>query len=260
MKGDNYVKKYFKEENSVANWWNPTEGDLKHIYIKEIETIKNYLLKDNSTKTKKALELSIGRGRLGLDIYKLFKDYLGTDISKQMLKITRTKNKEIKLKKMDSENLKNMENETYDYVFCLAALVHYPNPNQVIKEISRVLKQGGTSIISVDNNISIKRLFKSYLNKKNLKKNPKFKPRGKNIFQTYSKKELKNMYNKNNLKIKKIINLGMIPAIQYQTTNNENKYLITPNLSHKLRKISFILDKIPLINKIANYQIYILQK
>ncbi len=255
-----YVKKYFRKENSIANWWDPTEGDLKHIYLKEIEIIKKYLFKDKKIKTKAGLELSIGKGRLGLNIYSLFQKYLGTDISNQMLKITKKQDNKIKLKKIDSENLSTINNETYDYVFCLAALVHYPNPDLAINEISRVLKKGGISIISVDNNISIKRLFKSWVTKKNLKINSKFKPQGNSIFQVYSKKELKNMFKQNNLKIEKIIYLGMIPAIQYQTSNYKNKYLISPEVSYKLRRISFLIDKIPIINRVANYQIFILKK
>ncbi len=261
MKDSKYVKSYFKRKGTVSKWWNPTEDDCRHIYGREIELILNLLKRDECLKEKKALELSVGKGRLALRVHSLFQEYLGTDISKEMLNITQRKDKKLNLCYADAEKLTLIKDDYYDYVFCLAALVHYPNPPNAIKEISRVLKNNGMAIISLDNKYSLKRIIKDSINNRNLKKKGSFKPQGKNIFQVYSKEELKNMFTENNLKIQKIINLGMLIPIRYQTLYKKNKYfLFNPKVIYKLRYLGFLLDKIPFVNRFSTYHIYIMRK
>lgn len=261
MKDGKYVKNYFKRKGTVSKWWNPTEDDCKHVYIKEIEIISSILKRDTNLSKKKALELSVGKGRLALQVYNFFQEYLGTDISREMLWITHKKDKTLNLCYADAENLNNIKDNYYDYLFCLAALVHYPNPHNAIKEISRVLKEDGIAIISLDNKYSLKRIIKDCINKTYLNKNINFESQGNHIFKVYSQNELKNMFIKNNLKIQKIIHLGMLIPIKYQTPNNENKYfLLNSKQAYKLRYLSDLLDKVPIINLFSTYNIYILRK
>ncbi|MBI2146644.1 methyltransferase domain-containing protein [Candidatus Woesearchaeota archaeon] len=261
MKDSKYVKNYFKRKGTVSKWWNPTDDDCKHIYIREIEIISSFLKRDNHLNRKKALELSVGKGRLALPIHNLFQEYLGTDISEEMLQITWRKDKKLNLSYADAENLESIKDDYYDYVFCLAALVHYPHPENAIQEISRVLKEKGTAIVSLDNKYSLKRIIKDSINKRYLKNKEGFEPQGDHIFQIYPKKELKKMFIKYNLKIQKIINLGMLIPIKYQTSNQKNKYfLFSPKTGYRLRYLSVVLDQIPIVNKLSTYNIYILKK
>ena len=236
MKDSKYVKNYFKRKGTVSKWWNPTDDDCKHIYIREVEIIYHFLRRDKNLHQKKALELSVGKGRLALKIHTLFQEYFGTDISEEMLAITKRKDKKLKLGYADAENLELIKDNYYDYIFCLAALVHYPNPHSAIKEISRVLKEKGMAIVSLDNKYSLKRIIKDYINKRYSNNGDGFEPQGHDLFQVYPPNELKEMFIKQNLKIQKIIHLGMLIPIKYQTPDQKNKYfLFSPKTGYRLR-------------------------
>lgn len=47
-----------------------------------------------------------------------------------------------------------IKSSVVDYVFCLQVLEHVPNPDQVVKEIARVLKPGGRAFITFENYLS----------------------------------------------------------------------------------------------------------
>src|SRR5712692_7892211 len=49
---------------------------------------------------------------------------------------------------------------SFDYVTCLEGLEHIENPQQAIREFARVLRSGGTLIVSVPNILNIEERFK----------------------------------------------------------------------------------------------------
>lgn len=80
-------------------------------------------------------------------------DLLATDISDEMVNIgndlTKKANREnINFKRMDAENL-NVENDTYDLATCALGLMYFPEPDNSLSEIYRVLKSGGRAVVAV---------------------------------------------------------------------------------------------------------------
>ena len=52
------------------------------------------------------------------------------------------------------------ENRSFDYVTCLEGLEHIENPQQAIREFARVLRPGGTAIVSIPNILNIEERLK----------------------------------------------------------------------------------------------------
>jgi ubiquinone/menaquinone biosynthesis C-methylase UbiE len=52
------------------------------------------------------------------------------------------------------------ENRSFDYVTCLEGLEHIENPQQAIREFARVLRPGGTAVISIPNILNIEERLK----------------------------------------------------------------------------------------------------
>jgi 2-polyprenyl-3-methyl-5-hydroxy-6-metoxy-1,4-benzoquinol methylase len=74
----------------------------------------------------------------------------------------------IKIKREDLRAL-SFENDTFKYVLCWGVLMHIPDLEKAISELARVLKPGGTLVISENNMYSlqaiIRRSLKRYLGK-----------------------------------------------------------------------------------------------
>jgi ubiquinone/menaquinone biosynthesis C-methylase UbiE len=52
------------------------------------------------------------------------------------------------------------EDSSFDYITCIEGLEHIENPQQAIREFSRVLKKGGQLIVSIPNILNIEERFK----------------------------------------------------------------------------------------------------
>ena len=96
-----------------------------------------------------ALDLGCGAG----EILKLIlqqdvgKELYGIDLSEKMLHVAKSKLPEqVKVLLGDSESLP-FPNNTFDVVFCNDSFHHYPAPRNVLSEVHRVLKPGGTFLM-----------------------------------------------------------------------------------------------------------------
>ena len=96
-----------------------------------------------------ALDLGCGTG----EVLKLIlqkdphKELCGIDLSEEMLAVAKSKLPEqVKLLLGDSEALPFPDN-AFDVVYCNDSFHHYPAPKDVLREINRVLKPGGTFLM-----------------------------------------------------------------------------------------------------------------
>lgn len=96
-----------------------------------------------------ALDLGCGTGEMLKLILQqdVGKELYGIDLSGKMLHVAKSKLPEqVKVLLGDSESLP-FPNNTFDVVFCNDSFHHYPAPRNVLSEVHRVLKPGGTFLM-----------------------------------------------------------------------------------------------------------------
>ena len=143
---------------NIENNWNTmaiayekfTENPDSYSYQVEWPYIKKML---PFLENKKILDLGGGTGRFAL----LFSEYnpesiTVVDISKQMLSIGKQKadksNSKIKFIKADICDLKELQNNSYDFIFSSTTFHYLENLEGVFNNVSRLLKTDGKAIIS----------------------------------------------------------------------------------------------------------------
>ena len=100
-------------------------------------------------KPELVLDLGCGTGEmLKLILQKdPHKELCGIDLSEEMLAVAKSKLPEqVKLLLGDSEALPFPDN-AFDVVYCNDSFHHYPAPQNVLREVNRVLKPGGTFLM-----------------------------------------------------------------------------------------------------------------
>lgn len=97
------------------------------------------------TPFQKALDLGCGTGELIKLVLQADrnKEIYGLDLSENMLEVARKKlGTSVSLILGDAEHLP-FDDEFFDLVYCNDSFHHYPKPEKVLDEVSRVLKPGG---------------------------------------------------------------------------------------------------------------------
>jgi len=108
---------------------------------------------------KKVLEIGLGYGTVGREVAKAGANYLGMDIAENpaaMLKHS------FELLQIPGETLQgdflnnNFNDNTFDYVISIGCFHHTGNISRCIDEAYRILKPGGTAILMVYNQFSLR--------------------------------------------------------------------------------------------------------
>lgn len=241
-----YVKGYFKSPGTVATWWNPELGDKAHIFQREAELIRGYI----SGLTGKALDVACGKGRISeLILQNENLDLDSIDISTEMLNIAKKRNPGLKLHRGDAEQLP-FEQESYELVTCLDALVHFPNPDTAISEAYRVLKKRGTYIVNTSNPHDLNALPRAISKgiRKTFGREEKF-TKGKKIFQYLPERTVRRSLEETGFSIEEVRRIGVLPPIEFDLGGEKSFYLLTPNMSRGLSPLDEFLENIPIINK-----------
>ncbi|SFD23618.1 class I SAM-dependent methyltransferase [Clostridium uliginosum] len=138
-----YKDKSKQTFNNQANIYDST------YYGKHAKKLYNSVVEEiNGFKCRKILDVGCGTGTVLSILSK--KDSIclaGIDLSKDMLNIARQKlNKNVELKIGDSEQLP-WYNDIFDAIICTDSFHHYPEPEKVLSEMARVLKDKGHLVI-----------------------------------------------------------------------------------------------------------------
>lgn len=145
LKGETYIMAYEKEKSKAAFDQQAAtyDQDMKGQHARSMYPILLEKLSDISYHS--ALDLGCGTG----EMLKMILDrsarkiLTGIDLSEKMLEVAKGKLKDkVKLVLADSEHLP-FPDETFDVVYCNDSFHHYPNPENVLAEVKRVLKPGG---------------------------------------------------------------------------------------------------------------------
>jgi SAM-dependent methyltransferase len=94
----------------------------------------------------RALDLPAGTGRLSWWLYQRDFDVTAGDIDTDQFR-----NPEIPVFKMDLNGILPLEDDSFDYAFCIEGPEHVENMYQTFREFARVLKHGGRLIVSYPN-------------------------------------------------------------------------------------------------------------
>lgn len=104
-------------------------------------------------KNKALLDISCGEGILLAEAAKQGAKTFGVDISQEALKRTKGNSPNSYLALTDGEKI--CLNAKFDYVTCLGSLEHYNYPEEGCREIARLLKDGGKTVVVLPNEFSM---------------------------------------------------------------------------------------------------------
>lgn len=136
---------WHKVANSYDNLVGKT-GDKAHSMV-----INPFVFKFlGNLKGKKVLDGGCGNGYLAYEMSKIAKDVVGVDFTEELIKrakrMFQRKNLNFKIGNLEKLSFKN---EEFDIVLCNMVLIDCENLDKVMKELGRVLKQNGISVISI---------------------------------------------------------------------------------------------------------------
>ena len=185
------------------------------------------ILKERVKKYKpdKLLDAGCGKGYTGESIYKLCKQYYGLDFSSSAIKIAKSR---VPKGKFWEGSLRKLpfKDKFFDLIVCSEVLEHIPLYNEAIKEISRVIKKGGTILITTPNRINPDMVWRRFW-------------KGKYTYQIYDVpvhyKDLMKKFKENRLKIEEFFSFFYLPLFGGS---------IPPPVKKWLMKIQEIVSKI----------------
>ncbi len=144
-----------KIKTSIQKYWNWRSKSYGFDMDKSIKTAESWesvlknLVQDNPG--KHAIDIGTGRGQFAVYLAQLGFSVTGIDLSENMIYQARENAKKsalsINFKTQDAENLQFNDN-TFDVVVSRNLLWTLPDPGKAVKEWRRVLKPGGTIVIS----------------------------------------------------------------------------------------------------------------
>lgn len=148
MENLHIMKNWDKMATTYENFTNHPESYSNQIEWRAIKEILPNL------KDKKILDLGCGTGRFSFLFEKLSpKRIVGVDFSEEMIKIgeqiAKVNNSIVELLNCSIENLSIFNSNEFDFIFSSTTLHYIRNLDNIMKEISRLMTDNGTCILSV---------------------------------------------------------------------------------------------------------------
>ena len=195
-------------DNYAHEWWNK-RGPYKFIHLLTPLRLK-YILNNLKLKGSRVLDLGCGGGLLCEAMANSGADVFGIDASLKTIEIAKKhaneQNLKIEYENTDIESFKYKEK--FDAVICFELIEHVPNPNELIKQISKLIKPNGKLFLSTIN----RNLFSFMLAKVAAEYLLNIIPRGTHTYEKFIKpSEIRQMLESNNLSISDVQGLKFNP-------------------------------------------------
>ena len=158
-------------ESKLKLWENDPVCPMTHkqidtaYAIDRLETGRKFLKESKwDVKGKRVLDVAMGAGGILCAFAEQGAKCYGLDVHDYFLQITMARFRDMRLKPMELSLWEGAGNKipfadgTFDYVICTDVLHHAPNWKHFVKEISRVMKDGGRIFISEE-----RRWFPTYI-------------------------------------------------------------------------------------------------
>ncbi|XRG80572.1 class I SAM-dependent methyltransferase [Rossellomorea sp. GAMAL-10_SWC] len=130
----------------TAKWYDKNSRKSRMTQMQEYATEIQSLVQEGA----KILEVAPGPGYLSIELAKIGFDVTGVELSPDFVNIEKNNAKEanvlVNFKEGNASNLPCDDN-TFDFIVCSAAFKNFMDPVKALKEMYRVLKPGGTSLI-----------------------------------------------------------------------------------------------------------------
>ena len=213
-------------DNYAHEWWNK-RGPYKFIHLLTPIRLK-YISDKLKLKGSKILDLGCGGGLLCEAMTKSGADVIGIDASLKTIEIAkqhaREQNLNIEYINTDIESFDNKEK--FDAIVCFELIEHVPDPNELIKEIRRLIKPNGKLFLSTINrnlfSFMFAKVFAEYLFN--------IIPRGTHTYEKFIKpSEIRQLLENNNLSISDMQGLKFNPFLNTIKLSSFSKinYFIT---------------------------------
>jgi 2-polyprenyl-6-hydroxyphenyl methylase/3-demethylubiquinone-9 3-methyltransferase len=137
----------------AESWWDPT-GDFKPLHV--INPLRaNYINQTIPLDGLKALDVGCGGGLLAEAMDSMGASVTAIDVTEANIEVAKlhakNEGKNISYLMTRAEDLAEKEPESFDVVACLEVIEHVPEPAQLIKACSELLKPGGQMFLSTLN-------------------------------------------------------------------------------------------------------------
>lgn len=143
--------------NSITNCiqYEIDQGEFAH--FKDEDNIRSLL----GNNVGLFLDIPCGAGRFSIFLKEKGKSIIAGDYSYNMVSMTKIR-VDIPVVRCDIFHLPFKDN-TFDNILCLRLLFHYPNPQEIIKELKRVVKKNGFIAVDTLNKYSVRYFAQFYI-------------------------------------------------------------------------------------------------
>ena len=137
----------------AESWWDPS-GDFKPLHV--INPLRaNYIDKKSSVKGLKVLDVGCGGGLLAEALNSKGAQVTAIDVTEANIGVAQLHAEKMQInidyRLITAEDLAKNEKESFDVVTCLEVIEHVPDPGQLIKACSDLLKPHGQMFLSTLN-------------------------------------------------------------------------------------------------------------